>query len=68
MLLSDLPVFTRQPPNYGLVLSDVGNGSGDDIKEGGSVPADVGAERNKTKMKMNAHFMKKLPKGGDCVE
>ena len=45
----------------------MGNGSGDDIKEGGggSVPVDVGAESNKTKMKMNAHFMKKLPKGSD---
>ena len=58
------------------MLSDVGtNGSGDDIKEGGdgghgsskSCGADANGEAgSKPKMKMNAHFMKKLPKGAEA--
>ena len=54
------------------------NGSGDDIKEGGggggqhsSSSKSCGADMNggggpKPKMKMNAHFMKKLPKGAEA--
>ena len=59
------------------MLSDVGtNGSGDDIKEGGdgghgSNKSCGGTDANgeagsKPKMKMNAHFMKKLPKGAEA--
>ena len=57
------------------MLSDVGNnGSGDDIKEGGdgghgsskSCGDANGEAGSKPKMKMNAHFMKKLPKGAEA--
>ena len=57
------------------MLSDVGNnGSGDDIKEGGdgghgsskSCGDANGEAGSKHKMKMNAHFMKKLPKGAEA--
>ena len=56
------------------MLSDVGNnGSGDDIKEGGdgghgsSKSCDANGDAgSKPKMKMNAHFMKKLPKGAEA--
>ena len=62
----------------GSILSDVGNnGSGDDIKEGGgdgggghgsskSASEMNGDGGSKPKMKMNAHFMKKLPKGAEA--
>ena len=44
------------------------NGSGDDIKEGSkSCGADMNGDgASKPKMKMNAHFMKKLPKGAEA--
>ena len=66
----------RPYSNLDVLLSDVGNnGSGDDIKEGGggqhSSSKSCGGDMNggggpKPKMKMNAHFMKKLPKGAEA--